>query len=174
MKLLTRISLFSTIATTALFSLASGAWGQTTVTGDPQMDFTANLNAECDFVATDGKLDHKTATQYKTLTTEDGTGEQGIYGINCNSTGGTLTLTTFNKPTSTDFTDAQVTFDNGIDNVVYDIDTAGSPTILTGSEIPLILGDNTVNVSVEANFSTAVDANNTTQYDLSIIADVVP
>lgn len=172
MKLLTRISLFSIIATTAVFSLASGAWGQ--ATGDTQMDFTADLNAECDFVATDGKLDHKSATQYKTLTTEEGNGQQGIYAISCNSTGGTLTLTTFNKPTSTEFTGAEVTFDNGIDNVVYDVDNAGIPIILTGSEIPLILGDNTVNVSVEADFNTAVDASNTTQYDLSIVADVVP
>lgn len=174
MKLLTRFSLLSILVAICSVSIADRAWGQIAVTGDTRMDFTADLASECNFTATDGSLDYEAGSQYRTLTTEEGAGIPGLYTVTCNSGGGTLALATFNPPTATTFTGATVTFDNTSNNVIYNIDSTSAISINTGSEIPLTIGDNTVNVSVDANFSAPADASNTSQYDLSIIADVVP
>jgi hypothetical protein len=172
MKNLTRFSLLSAFVTTGILTFTNTAWGQA-ATGDTQMEFTANLAQECSFIATDGTLDYKPATQYQTLTTEDGNGEQGIYAITCNAATGTLQLTTFTVPNSADFTDATVAFDNGSNTANYEIDNTGTVALLD-SDLALSTGDNTINVSVEANFDAPVDASNPTDYDLSIVADVAP
>jgi hypothetical protein len=172
-KNLTRFSLLSTVLATGLLSWGNAAWGAVDVTGDTEMKFTPNLSQECNFIATDGELGYKAGSQYKILTTAEGGGQQGVYTITCNTASGTLKLITFNKPTSNTFTGGKVTFDKGGSNVLYNITSAGAVST-TGTELALDPADNIVNVDVEANFSTFVDSSNTTPYELSIVADVVP